>query len=314
MNFLKRAIRTSVPSIPTQLTDLRSDVESAPRRLMDMAKQTVAIPVTPSLAQVKSLLRGGAVTFRAEHFPAEAAHQLMLLPQTARRIATAIKKGKGLRITLKPAEDIMHCTAGSGKKNGEGFLETLRDIGSKTGSVFSAGNNIPFNPFDLGYSLGHDVIAPGLMRAGIGPKDGGALAMPKININKIIRDLTPAIKVVEDFAKSDAGKTIIREVGAAAKDYMSKPSAGTGIMRQTREGPRVSMASASLVGSGLSAVSSMRGIETIEPASSVIQVGSPYQRIHSPAMSPFIAPNILAPNRIAGSGFMPAGIGRGFYK
>jgi len=312
MNFVKRAIRKSVPSIPSQITDFPSDVESAPRRLLDMGKQTVAIPVTPTLAQVKSLLQGGAVTFRAEHFPAEAAHQLMLLPQTARRIATAVKKGKGLRITLKPAEDIMHCTAGSGKKNGEGVLETLRGIGSKVGSVFSAGNNIPFNPFDLGYSLGHDVIAPGLMRAGIGPKEGGA--MPKININKIIRDITPAIKVIEDFAKSDAGKTIIKEVGAAAKDYMSKPSAGAGILRQTKDGPRVSMKSASLVGSGLEAVSPMRGIEVIQPESRIIQVGSPYQRIHSPAMSPFIAPNILAPNRIGGSGFMPAGIGRGFYK
>jgi hypothetical protein len=312
MNFLKRAIRKSVPSIPTQLTDFPSDVESAPRRLMDMGKQTVAIPVTPTMAQVKSLLKGGAVTFRAEHFPAEAAHQLMLLPQTARRIATAIKKGKGLRITLKPAEDIMHCTAGSGKKNGEGILETLRSIGSKTGSVFSAGNNIPFNPFDLGYSLGHDVIAPGLMRAGIGPKAGGALA--KINIKKIVKDLTPAIKVIEDLVKSDAGKTIIKEVGAAAKDYMSKPSAGAGMLKQTRGGPRVSMASASLVGSGLEAVSSMRKVEAIDPASSIIQIGSPFQRIHSPAMSPFIAPNILAPNRIGGAGFMPAGIGRGFYK
>ena len=47
---------------------------------------------------------------------------------------------------------------------GGGFLDVINDIGHKTGEAFSLGNNIPFNPYDLGYQLGHDVIAPALMK------------------------------------------------------------------------------------------------------------------------------------------------------
>ena len=41
---------------------------------------------------------------------------------------------------------------------GKGFLDTLRNIGS------NAGKSFPINPFDLGYTLGHDVIAPELKK------------------------------------------------------------------------------------------------------------------------------------------------------
>ena len=45
------------------------------------------------------------------------------------------------------------------KKKGEGFLDVMRDIGH------NAGKSFPVNPFDLGYKLGHDVIAPELKKS-----------------------------------------------------------------------------------------------------------------------------------------------------
>jgi len=47
-------------------------------------------------------------------------------------------------------------------KHGEGFLDEIKNIGSAVGKPFEA--SVGVNPFNLGYTLGHDVIAPALMR------------------------------------------------------------------------------------------------------------------------------------------------------
>jgi hypothetical protein len=47
---------------------------------------------------------------------------------------------------------------------GAGFLDFIRDVGHSVGSKHPA-SKFGLNPFDLGYKLGHDVIAPALMRA-----------------------------------------------------------------------------------------------------------------------------------------------------
>ena len=74
---------------------------------------------------------------------------------------------RGVRYANEINDRIKRVTGGrvrKSRKHGSGFLDVINDIGHKAGSVFSAGNNIPFNPYDLGFQLGHDVIAPELMK------------------------------------------------------------------------------------------------------------------------------------------------------
>ena len=80
----------------------------------------------------------------------------------------------GVRIADNMAHRINHqFSQVNNKLRGGGFLDVINDIGHKTGEAFSLGNNIPFNPYDLGYQLGHDVIAPALMKGSGAKRRGG---------------------------------------------------------------------------------------------------------------------------------------------
>ena len=64
-------------------------------------------------------------------------------------------------------------------KSGGGVLDVINDIGHKADSVFSAGNDIPFNPYDLGFTLGHDVIALAFMKGNGMRKCGSGMRKPR---------------------------------------------------------------------------------------------------------------------------------------
>ena len=65
------------------------------------------------------------------------------------------KTGCSYKVALQQCSKIYK----KGNKKGEGFLDFVRDIGH------NAGKSFPVNPFDLGYQLGHDVIAPELKKS-----------------------------------------------------------------------------------------------------------------------------------------------------
>lgn len=89
------------------------------------SKSMVAHPVVLTAPQMRVLKSGGAITLKPQQFVDDALHRLVVAPQTARRIATALNKVKGLRISLKPGENLFNVETGEGifdfldpKKNG----------------------------------------------------------------------------------------------------------------------------------------------------------------------------------------------------
>lgn len=91
-------------------------------------KSLVEHRIKASPAQIKKLMQGGAITLKPENFDPTSRRMIAVMPNTARRIATAMKKGKGIRITLKPNEDLM-------EEGMEGGMISLKSIGKSFSSV-----------------------------------------------------------------------------------------------------------------------------------------------------------------------------------
>jgi hypothetical protein len=138
-------------------------------------------------------------------------------------------------------------------------------------------------------------------------------------------------------AEKLAAATQVAEQPTNLDELEALQRSGLGLMsnmnvavRKTRKGLRIGGASAyrspayevalrsSMTGAGITGMTSagydMRGITPASAPSSIIQLGSPYERLQSPSMSPFIAASPqLANKAISGGSFMPAGrMGRGF--
>jgi hypothetical protein len=127
-------------------------------------------------------------------------------------------------------------------------------------------------------------------------------------------------------AEKLAAATQVAEQEPSGQDEINALMSGRGVrVRKSRGGLRIGGASAYLTSSyeqGLksamtggsitgmpSAGYDMRGIaSTSAPSAGVTQLGSPYQRLQSPSMSPFIAASPqLANKAISGGSFLPAG-------
>ena len=65
-----------------------------------------------SQAQLRKLKKGGAVTLKSDNFDDSSPNRIMVMPNTARRINTAVRRKKGVRIALKPEEDLVAMTEG----------------------------------------------------------------------------------------------------------------------------------------------------------------------------------------------------------
>jgi len=85
------------------------------------------IHVSP--AQLRKLKSGGAVTLSKKHFDDNAPHRIRVMPNTSRRINTAMRKDKGVRVALKPEEDIFVMTEEEGpvsmKEGGSTYAQRL---------------------------------------------------------------------------------------------------------------------------------------------------------------------------------------------
>jgi hypothetical protein len=68
--------------------------------------------VSLSPAQVSKMRRGLNVSLSPKHFTANGNHIISVHPLTHKRILSAIRRGKGLKISLKPAEDLFKKTTG----------------------------------------------------------------------------------------------------------------------------------------------------------------------------------------------------------
>lgn len=153
--------------------------------------------ISISPAQMRKLKSGGAITMKPSNFDESSKMRLAVMPQTSRRIQTALKKMKGVRVALKGDEDVMAMTEGGMvsmvKQGGATYAQRLArrarrafapveraavDISrkaKKTGEIIKRG----FNKEIVDSGVGKE-IAKGLIRAGtdvILPTALGGLSM-----------------------------------------------------------------------------------------------------------------------------------------
>ena len=169
--------------------------------------------ISASPAQMRKLMSGGAITLKPMNFDPSSRRMIMVRPNTSRRIATAMRKNKGVRIMLKPDEDIMEET--------EGGAISLKSIGkafSSAGKTISKG--VTSAAKDVGKALtsrkaintykaiGREAlpIAKGIADAGI---DAGSMALATYMGNPALAPvIAGTAKVGLDRGYSALGKEV----------------------------------------------------------------------------------------------------------
>ena len=115
----------------------------------------MALPINISASQKRTLKRGGAIQIKPEMVMDTAKQALAMLPASAKKVMSALGKNKGIRFALKQGEDLIDRVTGKGlfdvlkslgkavapmaidmasdyakkKVRGEGFLDTLKEVG-----------------------------------------------------------------------------------------------------------------------------------------------------------------------------------------
>lgn len=314
--------------------------------------------IKASPAQVRKLVSGGAITLKPANFDPSSRMSIAVMPNTSRRIQTAMRKNKGVRLMLKPNEDIME----DGMEGGKVSLKSVgRDIkraftGKKARSVYRqigkevapiaksiADAGLKAAADQLGERMGNPELASALAGvAKVGLDEGYAGIGREVgfdpNAPVPVIDNPEALKqAIIDKAADNIERRTKGKLRDASLDLLYASTApkvqqedmgsemfgtmfGDGIkVRKTRGGLKVGGASygmRSMSGGSVLGMSSagydMRGIAPAVAPSSIIQLGGPFQRIQSPAMSPFIAASPqLANKAISGGSFLPSGARRG---
>ncbi len=335
--------------------------------------------INASPAQMRKLMSGGAITLKPSNFDPSSRRMIMVRPNLSRRIGTAMRKNKGVRVMLNPDEDVMEETEGGkislksiGRSLKKGFKDVgraltskkakkiYREIGKEALPIVKgiADASIDAGSTALATYMGNPALAPvisGTAKVGL---DKGYSALGKevgLNPNTPVpvinnaQDLEQVIlkKAEQRIKKKTKGK--VREASLNALANYSSPNPdlpfnpnpnpvnpnpdetnqdeidalmmGRGMRIFRNKGLRVggalqySMKKYAITSNGMKSGDD-RGVSVINPPSNIIQIGAPYQRLHSPAMSPFIAPSPQLDNKvinksISGGSFLAAGSRRG---
>lgn len=159
--------------------------------------------IKASPAQLKKLMIGGAVTLKASNFDPSSRHMIMVMPNTSRRIGTAMRKNKGVRIMLKPNEDLMEESMEGGKISlksiGKSISKGFKDVGKALSSKKA------INTYK---EIGKEVlpIAKGIADAGI---DAGSMALATYMGNPALAPvISGTAKVGLDRGYSALGKKV----------------------------------------------------------------------------------------------------------
>lgn len=182
--------------------------------------------IRASPAQLKKLMTGGAITLKPANFDPRSRHMLMVMPNTSRRIGTAMRKNKGVRIMLKPNEDLM-------EESMEGGKISLKSVGRSLSKAFKP---VEKAAKDVGKALtskkakqvyreiGKEVlpIAKGIADAGI---DAGSMALATYMGNPA---LAPVISGTAKVGLDRGYDALGREVGLdpdTPVPYLDSPEA-----------------------------------------------------------------------------------------
>jgi hypothetical protein len=117
------------------------------------------IQVSP--AQMRKLKTGGAITLKRGNMMEDSPYRISVMPNTGRRIHTAMRKNTGVRINLKPEEDFYTMT--------QGGRVSFKSIGRDIKKGFTKGADVVkkgFNKTIVQSGIG-DEIATSLIDAGI---------------------------------------------------------------------------------------------------------------------------------------------------
>jgi len=254
----------------------------------------MALPIKVSVAQKRTLKRGGAITIKPDMIMKDAKEALSLLPASAKKIMSAIVKNKGIRYAMKQGEDLVDRMTGKGVFE-DFFTKTIPKAGSKLGKPYE---QIGVNPFDLGFQLGKEVVGPAIVGKGAF-EDFFKKTIPRAITGKVREYSKKPQNIVADVLDAESpvkipvlgnpeamllrgkgGRLVSSRIGCGSpyvsmpykKVFSAKqggsflPAGGAGIYPAGRYGGM-------LMGMGLD---------------NPIQLGSPYVKHSSPAMTPFI--------------------------
>jgi len=185
--------------------------------------------VSCSPAQMRKLKSGGAVTLNRTHFMEGSPHRIMVMPNTGRRIMTAMKKNKGVRIALKPEEDIVAMTEGgkiSLKSIGKSFKKAFDPKGKTTKAFKDVGKE---------FVKTGDVIKRGFQKEVIDSGLGKKIASELIDVGTEI--LLPAGLGAASMALGDPTGISGAVAGKYAGDYLQREAskAGYGFFQEVRK-------------------------------------------------------------------------------
>jgi len=167
--------------------------------------------ISASPAQMRKLMTGGAITLKPDNFDMSSRRMLKVMPNTSRRIATAMRKNKGVRIMLKPDEDIMEET--------EGGKVSLKSIGRTLKKTFTGRKAM--NTYK---EIGKEVlpIAKGIADAGI---DAGSMALATYMGNPALAPvISGTAKVGLDAGYSRLGREVGLDPNAPVPKFDSPES------------------------------------------------------------------------------------------
>jgi hypothetical protein len=114
-----------------------------------------------SPAQMRKLKTGGAITLKRGNMMEDSPYRISVMPNTGRRIHTAMRKNTGVRINLKPEEDFYTMTEG-GKVSFKSIGKSIKKGFTKGADVIKKGFNKEIVQSGIG-----DQIATSLIDAGI---------------------------------------------------------------------------------------------------------------------------------------------------
>jgi hypothetical protein len=244
----------------------------------------MALPVMMSGGQIRSLKRGGAVTLKPSMVSDEASHALAMLPATAKKVMNALSKNKGIRVALKQGEDLIH------RQTGQGLFDVLKTVGKAVAPV----------AIDLASNYAKDKIAgsgtkKGMMRRTARKAyEGDGIFDVLKTVGKAVAPV--AIDLASNYAKDRiAGGAMMgmrnrkkRVMGAGGSPYVSMPYRQTMSNYGSEEGGSIYPAGGSIYPAGSGGSIYPAGAMSGRGVDMPIQLGSPYQQVGSPAMSPFI--------------------------
>jgi hypothetical protein len=189
-----------------------------------------------SQAQMRKLKNGGAVLIRPDNMDETSPIRMMLCPQTARRVNTAMRKNKGLKIALKPDEDLIDAmTGGSLKSIGKKLAKTLIPVATDVVLPTALGG--------LSMALGDPTgisgaVASNLVKKLIDRKmeKKGQGVKPK----KIVKKISKFVKKIgKNPLIKELGKTVLEEGSAAVGDaltaYTGNPGASMALEKSVKK-------------------------------------------------------------------------------